>query len=157
MTTFYDDREVRVTAEFVQVDGHAYRLADIAQIWHVRGARSWRVLANRGALLVAIISPLVAAGLGLALAVRLDTSPTVTIAIVGGCVLLGLAVAPTADYLLEHVDRTYTRGARELEIWVRWRGAPVRLLRTDDALRFGRIYRALERAVERAPLTATRR
>ncbi|GAB3955283.1 hypothetical protein GCM10027614_64080 [Micromonospora vulcania] len=71
-----------------------------------------------------------------------------TIAIVGASVLVGLAVGPVADFLFEHLDRSYAKGSRQLEIWARWRGQPVRLLRTGDALRFGQIYRALQRAVE---------
>ena len=157
MITYYDDRAVQVTSDLIRVGGRAYPLAEVARIWHVRGARSWGVVAGRGALLAAIVGPLVAAALGIVVAVRLHTSSTVTIAIVGVSILVGLAVGPVADYVLEHVDRTYTRGARRLEIWAQWRGGPVRLLQTGDALRFGQIYRALERAVEQTAATATRR
>ena len=62
--------------------------------------------------------------------------------------LIGLAAAPLADVLLEFVDRSYDRGSRDLEIWGRVRGADVLLLRTDNAQRFGQIYRALQRALE---------
>jgi hypothetical protein len=34
------------------------------------------------------------------------------------------------------------------EIWARCRGTEVMLVRTDDRTRFGRIYRALQRALE---------
>ncbi|MEQ4302522.1 DUF6232 family protein [Plantactinospora sp. B6F1] len=150
MTTYYDDRTIRITSEAIRVDGRAYPLVEIARVWHVRGARSWGTLANRGALLAGLAGPLVAAALGILIAVRLHTSPTATIAIVGVSVLVGLAAAPIADYLLEHVDRSYARGAHRLEIWAQCRGVPVRLLSTADALRFGQVYRALERAVEQA-------
>jgi len=56
--------------------------------------------------------------------------------------------------LLERVDRSYDRGSRQLEIWGRTPGGDVLLLRTADAARFGRIYRALQRALE--PERATR-
>jgi Family of unknown function (DUF6232) len=46
------------------------------------------------------------------------------------------------------VDRSYDRGSRRLEIWGRVRGEDVLLLRTDNAQRFGRIYRALQRALD---------
>ncbi|WP_422771004.1 DUF6232 family protein [Plantactinospora sp. WMMC1484] len=157
MITYYDDRRVRITSKAIRIDGRSYPLTEVDQVWHVRGGRSWGNLAGRGALLAAIAGPLVAAVLGLLIAVRLHTSLTVSIAIVGASVLVGLAVAPVADYLLEHVDRTYTRGAYRREIWAQWRGAPVRLLTTGDALRFGRIYRALERAVEQASASPARR
>ena len=41
-----------------------------------------------------------------------------------------------------------SRGSRRLEIWGRVGGADVLLLRTDDAQRFGRVYRALQRALD---------
>ncbi|WP_422738666.1 DUF6232 family protein [Micromonospora sp. WMMD729] len=148
MITFYDDRSVRVTSTAVQVDGRSYPLAEITMVWHRRGSRSWRVLAGRGAIGAALAGPLVAAVLGIGVAVWLHRSPTVTIAIVGASVLVGLAVGPVADFLFEHLDRSYARGSRQLEIWARWRGQPVRLLRTGDALRFGQIYRAVQRAMD---------
>ncbi|MFG3696326.1 DUF6232 family protein [Micromonospora sp. NPDC047620] len=158
MITYYDDRSVQITSTAVRVDGRTFRLADISMVWHRRGSRSWRVLAGRGAIGAALAGPLVAAALGIALALKLDRSLTVTVAIVGASVLVGLAVGPVADFLFEHLDRSYARGSRQLEIWARWRGQPVRLLCTGDALRFGQIYRAVQRAVEAGqPVTPRRR
>lgn len=148
MITYYDDRSVRVTSEAIRVAGRAYPLVELAEIWHQRGDRSWRALANRGALGIGLIGPVVAALIGITLAIRFHSSITVTIAIVGVSCLVGFAVAPVADLLFEHLDRSYTRGSHRLEIWVRWHGEPVRLIQTTDALRFGQIYRALQRAVE---------
>jgi hypothetical protein len=139
------------------VDGRTFRLADISMVWHQRGTRSWRVLVGRGAIGAALAGPLVAAALGIAFALWLDRSLTVTIAIVGASVLIGLAVGPVADFLFEHLDRSYARGSRQLEIWARWRGQPVRLLCTGDALRFGQIYRAVQRAVEAGQPVSPRR
>ncbi|MFG3705224.1 DUF6232 family protein [Micromonospora sp. NPDC047670] len=157
MITYYDDRSVQITSTAVRVDGRTFRLADISMVWHQRGSRSWRVLAGRGAIGAALAGPLVAAALGIALALRLDRSLTVTVAIVGTSVLVGLAVGPVADFLFEHLDRSYARGSRQLEIWARWRGQPVRLLSTGDALRFGQIYRAVQRAVEAGQPVSPRR
>lgn len=148
--TFYDSATVTVTSELVRVGGRAFRLSELDQVWHERGRRSWSVLAGRGALFAAIAGPVVAATLGVVAALRLDASVTVTIAIVGFSALVGLAVAPVADFLLEYVDRSYARGAHPLELWVRWRGRPLRLLQSRDALEFGKIYRAVQRAAERA-------
>lgn len=150
MITYYDDRSVRVDSTAIRVDGRAYPLAEIGMVWHRRGDRSWRVLAGRGAIGVALAGPLVAALLGVALALWLHRSLTVTVAIVGASVLVGLAVGPLADFLFEHLDRSYVRGSRQWEMWARWRGHPVLLLRTGDALRFGKIYRAVQRAMENA-------
>lgn len=154
MITYYDDRTVQVTSAAIEVDGRRFPVGEIAAVWHQRGSRSWRVLVGRGAIGAALAGPLVAAVLGVALAVWLHRSATVTIAIVGVSVLVGLAVGPLADFLFEHLDRSYARGSRQLEMWARWRGRPVLLLRTGDSLRFGQIYRAVQRAVDGAPAAA---
>lgn len=148
--TYYDDGAVEVTSDLIRVHGRAYRLAELDRVWHERGRRSWGVLVGRGALLTAIVGPLIAAALGILIALRLNAPTTVTIAIVGVSVLVGLAVGPVADLLLEYVDRSYNRGAHPLELWVRWRGRPLRLLQSRDALEFGKIYRAVQRAAESA-------
>ncbi|HEY2949095.1 MAG TPA: DUF6232 family protein [Micromonosporaceae bacterium] len=151
MTTYYRDAFVQVTSDAVQVDGRRYPLAELTRVWHRRGARSWRTLAGRGALGLALLVPLVTAGIGLVVALLIDASLGGRILLVLGACLVGLLAGPLADVLLERVDRSYARGAHTVEIWATWRGAPVLLLRTEDALRFGQIYRALQRASERAP------
>jgi hypothetical protein len=151
MITYYDDRSVQVTSTAVRVDGRTFPLAEISVVWHRQGSRSWRVLAGRGAIGAALAGPAAAAVLGVALAIWLRPSPVVMLAVVGASVLVGLGVGPLADVLFEHLDRSYDRGSRELEMWARWRGQPVRLLRSGDALRFGQIYRAVQRAMENAP------
>ncbi len=149
MIEYYRDRQVSVTSDAVRVDDRAYRLAELSRLWHRRGRRSWTSLAGRGALGMAMLGPLVAAVIGIVVAVRIDASTSTTIALVGGAVLVGLAAGPLADILLERMDRSYARGSRRLEIWAEVRGRAVLLLVTEDALRFGQIYRALQRAVER--------
>ncbi|MFD6661291.1 DUF6232 family protein [Micromonospora chalcea] len=151
MITYYDDRSVQVTSTAVRVDGRSYPLAELTTVWHRRGERSWRVLAGRGAIGAALAGPLVTAVLGIGLAVWLQRSAVVTIAIVGISVLIGLAVGPVADFLFEYLDRSYARGSREMEMWADWRGRPVRLLHTRDAMKFGQIYRAVQRAMESLP------
>ncbi|MDG4792659.1 DUF6232 family protein [Micromonospora sp. WMMD1082] len=148
MVTYYDDRSVQVTSAAVTVDDHVYPLTEITEVWHHRGSLSWRVLAGRGAIGAAMVGPLVAAVIGVAIGVWLDRSATVTVAIIGVSILIGLAAGPVADQLFEYLDRSYARGSRQREVWIRWRGHPVRLLRTPDALRFGQIYRAVQRAME---------
>ncbi len=150
MITYYRDRDVKVTSEAVQAGGRAYRLSELTRVWHRRGERSWSAVAGRGALGAAMLGPLVAAAVGIVVALRLDASTTTTVALVGAACLVGLAAGPIADFLLEHLDRSYSRGSRRLEIWADVRGTPVLLLQTRDALRFGQIYRALQRALEHA-------
>ena len=148
MTTYYRDREVQVTSTGVRIGDHSYRLGELAQVWHRRGRRSWSAVAGRGALGLAIAIPVLLGALGVAVALLLDARPSVTIALAGGGLLIGLLALPLADVLLELVDRSYDRGSRSLEMWGLIQGREVLLLRTDNAQRFGRIYRALQRAVE---------
>jgi Family of unknown function (DUF6232) len=157
LTEFYRDHEVTVTSRAVHVHGRTYRLAELGRVWHRRGRRSWGAVAGRGALGTAMLLPLVLAGLGIVVGVTTDASANTTVLLVGGAILVGLAAGPIADVLLERMDRSYARGSRRLEIWADVRGTAVRLLDTDDALRFGQIYRALQRALERdAPKASPR-
>ena len=148
MITYYRDPEVRVTSTGVRMGGRDYRLAEFAQVWHTRGKRSWGKVAGRGALGFAMITPIVVGALGILVAVLIHASTPVTVALIGGGILVGFAAAPLADVLLEQVDRMHDRGSHDLEIWGRLREGDVLLLRTDNAQRFGQIYRALQRALE---------
>ncbi len=150
MTTYYRDPEVLITSSGVRMSGRDFRLSDLLQVWYTRGARSWGVIAWRGALGLAILIPLLLGGLAVGLALLIDASAGDTVAMVIGGILLGLATVPVADLLLERVDRSYDRGSRNLEIWGRLPSGEVLLLRTGDAQRFGQIYRALQRALEPA-------
>jgi hypothetical protein len=146
--TYYDDGWVRITSDALQVDGYAYPLRALRRVWHQRGRRSWRRVAGRGVLGGALLVPVVAAFIGLVVALQIDASATVLVALVGGSCLAGFAAVPLADVLLEHMDRSYARGSRELQVWAEIQHRTVLLLRTDDAQRFGQIYRALQRALE---------
>lgn len=148
MIEYYRDGNVLVTSAGVRVEGRSFRLGEFDRVWHRRGRRSWASVAGRGALGIAMIVPVLAGLLGIAVAASIDASAVTTIALVGGGILLGLAALPLADVLLERMDRSYARGSRSLEIWAQVRADRVLLVRTDDAQRFGQIYRALQRALE---------
>ncbi|MGK5678890.1 DUF6232 family protein [Actinoplanes sp. URMC 104] len=150
MTTYYRDPDVWISSAGVRMHGRELRLDELRQVWHTRGRRSWGTIAGRGAVGLAILVPLVVGLLGIAVALVIDASTATTIALVGGGVLVGLATAPLADVLLERVDRSYDRGSRVREIWARTPHGDLLLLSTPDAARFGRIYRALQRALEPA-------
>ncbi|GAA2705530.1 DUF6232 family protein [Actinoplanes palleronii] len=150
MTTYYRDPDVLITSSGVHMNGRQFRLSDLIQVWHTRGARSWSVIAKRGALGLTILLPLLLGALAIGVALLVHASTPHTIALVIGGVLVGLAVVPVADLVLERVDRSYDSGSRTMEIWGRVSAGRVLLLRTTDAQRFGRIYRALERALEPA-------
>jgi xanthosine utilization system XapX-like protein len=150
MTTYYRDPEVLITSSGVWMNGREFRLPELIQVWYTKGARSWGVIAWRGALGLAVLLPLLVGVLAVLLALLIDAPLGTTAAMVVGGILLGLAVVPVADLLLERVDRSYDRGSRTLEIWGRVRGGDVLLMRTDNAQRFGRVYRAQQRALEPA-------
>lgn len=151
MITYYRDRGVQVTSQAIRVAGQSYPLATLSRVWHRRGQRSWGRVAGRGAIGVALVGPLVAAAVGIAVALQLHTSTQTTVLIVGVSILVGLAAAPLADFLLGRLDLSYSKGSRALEIWAEVGGRPTLLLQTADALKFGQIYRALQRALEATP------
>ncbi|MBM2617456.1 hypothetical protein JIG36_18020 [Actinoplanes sp. LDG1-06] len=150
MTTYYRDPDVWITSTGVRMNGRDLRLEELLQVWHASGRRRWSTIAGRGAVGLAILTPIVVGLLAVAVALVIDASTATTIALAGGGVLVGLATAPLADVLLERVDRSYDRGSRVREIWARTAAGDVLLLSTPDAARFGRIYRALQRALEPA-------
>jgi hypothetical protein len=142
------ESDVQVTLDTIRVAGRSYPLVELDRVWHQRGPRSWRTVARRGALGALILGPLVAAAIALAIALTIETSFVNKLAVVVAAALLGLAVAPLMDLVLGHFDKSYARGAHIYQICAHWRGAAVLLVETDDALRFGQIYRALQRAFE---------
>ncbi|MEU8236685.1 DUF6232 family protein [Actinoplanes missouriensis] len=150
MTTYYRDPEVLITSSGVHMNNQEFRLPELIRVWYTRGARDWGVIARRGALGLTMLLPLAAGVLAIGVALVIEASFATTLAFLVGGVLVGLAVVPVADLLLERVDRSYDRGSRSLEIWGRVPGGDVLLLRTDNAQRFGRVYRALQRALEPA-------
>ena len=150
MATYYRDGDVLITSSGVRMNGHGLRLDALWQVWHKQGRRSWGKIAGRGALGIAILIPIMIGALGILVAMLIDASRSTTIALIGGGILIGLAAAPLADVLLEFVDRSYDRGSRTREIWARTPAGDVLLLSTADSARFGRIYRALQRALEPA-------
>src|SRR4029453_7976440 len=131
MITYYRDRDVLVTSAGVRMAGRAFCLGEFVQVWHKRARRAWGPVAGRGALGFAMLTPILVGALGIMVALLIDASVATTIALVGGGILAGLAAAPLADVLLEHVDRSYDRGSRSLEIWGRVREGDILLLRTD--------------------------
>jgi len=148
MLTYYDDKAVRITSTTARVDDRSIPVGGVFRIWQQRGARSWSVLAARGTVGVALIAVAVTAVLGLVVGLTVKASSTVTIILIGGSILIGLAIMPLADLLLGRLDDSYDRGAHVVELWAEVRGRPVLLVRSRDARRIGQIHRALRRAVE---------
>jgi hypothetical protein len=145
--TYYSDESVRVTSLAIQVNGRSYPLGELVRVWHRPAGPQARRLMTRGALALAPLAPLVAGAGVAALGLRLD-SPATRVTMLVLAALLALATVPLLDLALGGVERTYDRGTRTHELWARWRGHEVLLVRTGDRTRFGRIYRAVQRALE---------
>jgi len=146
MTVYYHDRSVQVTSEAIEVDGEVYRFDELSRIWHRRDQRSWKALAGRGMWGLTYFSPILAAIFGLVVAFTVDLSFGTRVMIVVASILVGLSAGPLIDPILGKLDDSFDRGVHVYEIWVERDGEEIRLLQTRDASRFGRIYRAVQRA-----------
>lgn len=148
MIVYYRDASVEVTSTAVRVDGYRYRLDELVRIWYRRDRRSWRAVAGRGAWGMTLLSPVVTAAVTLAVVMQLNVSAGTRAAMVVAAVLVGLGAALLLDPVLDKMDASFDRGVHLHEIWAERHGVEIRLLQTSDASRFGRIYRALQRAAE---------
>ena len=162
--TFYRDETVTVTSTFIKVDELVIRLADLDYVWHTKVRPDWRVrgrTAGRGVLntimiLAGFIGAIALVGLiasaysesRLALSVGGLPIPRDTLILVAVVLMLLGLVAPIWEWMLHRVDDSYDKGDAIYEIWAQTRGRQVRLMRLADVTRFGKIYRAMERALE---------
>lgn len=154
MTLYYRDDTVQVSSEWIRVDGQAVRVADVTRVWHLR-SRTGVAVRSRvfgRAVLVLLLSapPLVAlvCVVSLVYDVRARSDWRPALVALGLGVVVTLLLAPLLEWPLGWLDRSYDRGSRVRELWVRVRNEDVLLLRSSDGLRFGQIYRAVQRAVE---------
>lgn len=159
MITHYRDETVVVTTSYLQINGRTIPLSDLEHVWHDEVEPDWRVrgrAAGRGVLNIAM---LLCGAAGLVLLVGLGASaylesetrgfkiPTNTLLLLA-VVLLVIGVVPLLwEWALSRVDDSYDKGSACYEIWAICRGRRTLLLRIDDATRFGKIYRAMERAI----------
>ncbi|MDG4829376.1 DUF6232 family protein [Solwaraspora sp. WMMD1047] len=154
MTLYYRDDAVQVTSESIRAGGHAIPVAELTYVWHARGrpsARDRSRLLGRGVLIFLLsIPPLVAVICVVSLAYAAeDRGEWVLAATILAVFVVGaLALTPFLELPLGWLDRSYDRGAGVHELWVQRRGQEIMLVRTSDQLRFGQIYRAVQRAVE---------
>ncbi|MEU8260724.1 DUF6232 family protein [Micromonospora sp. NPDC048999] len=154
MILYYRDDAVQVTSEAIHAGGHVVRLADITYAWHARGATTLAVrgrVLGRGVLVLLLsLPPLVAlvCVLSLAWAAQDRGNWKLALIILAAFVVGGLVLHPFLEVPLGWLDRSYERGSQVHELWVQHHGKEVMLLRTPNALRFGQIYRAVQRAIE---------
>ena len=152
MTTFYRDSAVYVGSDGFQVEDQAYRLSDLELVWHRRGPRGApgvALIAGRFLLIFAVLGGIAAVALSMR---DLDLSNYSNGTILAGAIAgLVLAVA-VGLFLVEGVitliERSYEKGSVEHQIWARHSNTDILLFATRDKLKFGKIYRALQRAIE---------
>ncbi|MFI6262361.1 DUF6232 family protein [Micromonospora sp. NPDC051006] len=154
MTVYYRDDVVQVTSESIRVGGHLVALADVTYVWHARGRATLgvrgRVLGRGVLVLLLSLPPLVAlvCVVSLAWSAQDRGEWRLALVILVACVVGALALTPFLELPLGWLDRSYERGNQVHELWVQHHGREELLLRIPDALRFGQIYRAVQRAVE---------
>jgi Family of unknown function (DUF6232) len=154
MTLYYRDDAVQVTSESIRAGGHVIALSDVTFVWHARGQKTLAVrgrVLGRGVLVLLLsLPPLVALVCVLSLAYTAQDRGNWKMALIvlAACAVGALALTPFLEIPLGWLDRSYERGSHVHELWVQHHGWEQLLLRTPDALRFGQIYRAVQRAVE---------
>lgn len=154
MTLYYQDDTVQVTSESIRVNGHTLRLPEVTYVWHARGqttlAQHSRRLGRGVLVLLLSLPPLLAllCVVSVAWSAQDRGDWRLALIVLAAFVVGALVLAPFLELPLGWLDRSYERGTRIHELWVRYRGHDVMLLSTPDALRFGQIYRAVQRAVE---------
>jgi len=162
VTTYYRDGSVQVTTDAVTVDGRTWPIRELTYVWYSRG-RVDRRAASRVTLRLGLIALLlVPFAIRLAASAQIWSSDRNLLHKFGAAVALTVVslsvlalLVPVIEIILSAVDRSYDRTLTVREIWVQYHGRDELVLRTSDAARFRRIYRAIERAVD-ATSDATR-
>ena len=151
-TTYYRDDAVHISSGGVRVGDDWYPLPTLTYVWHRRTGK-----VRHGVYMT--VSRLLAVGLVIAILViggilarNIDLSgDQKTMLIAGGIlgvVLIGGLAAFGVEGLLNLVDRTHEHNKGLHEIWVRSGDQELMIYATTDSIRFGQIYRALQRAME---------
>jgi hypothetical protein len=152
MTTFYRDNAVYVGSAELQVEDRAYRLDDLELVWHrrgPRGAQGMAMIMARVLLVFAVLGSIAAVGIAMR---SIDFSgyddTTVLAGVVLGVVLAGTVGLFAVEGVITLVERSYQKGSAEHQIWARHFDDDILLFATRDKLKFGKVYRALQRAIE---------
>jgi hypothetical protein len=131
MLTFYNHRGVRITDEYVSVDGHRY------PVRHLHGVHTTRGPFNR------MVIRALGGGVSL-MAMAVLMGAVMPVAMTAAFGLTGLVAVGTAFVL----SRTHPR---ESTLWANFHGRELMLLSTRDSIEVGKLTRALRRALERDP------
>jgi len=155
MSVYYRDPSVSVTSTEYTVDGQRYRLDELTYVWHQRGPPDARARSRRRARWVLFaLAAVIAAGyvaktpLTFRLGAGISQLPLrLMLRLAASLAILGVGW-PLVELVLRGLDHVHVHGVVVREIWARWHGQEILLLSSSDSLRFGRVYRALQRALE---------
>jgi hypothetical protein len=146
MTTYYRDNAVYVGTDGFQVEDQAYRLADLELVWHRRGPRGGAGVALIAGRFLLVFVVLAMRGVDF----KGYDSTTILAGAVAGVVLATAVGLFLVEGLITVIERSYEKGSVEHQIWARHSNMDILLFATRDKLRFGKIYRALQRAIEQS-------
>ncbi|WP_051366018.1 DUF6232 family protein [Hamadaea tsunoensis] len=157
MITYYKDPQVQVTSETLRVGDVRIPLDRLQYVWHTSAEAPPKVrlrLVGRGAVGFGFVIGGLLALIGIVYLLALvigdaATAGRVLLPLAGVVALVGLA-GPLVEMGMHRIDRNVDQGSQVREIWSVVDGQERCLIRIADAQRFGRIYRALERAIEAA-------
>jgi hypothetical protein len=155
MIVYYRDPHIEVTSEALHLGDATFPLVALEYVWHREGERETSVRlrpVRRGAIGFGLIM----GGLLAAIGVIYLLATSLGQAASAGRVLLPLAVVvvligfagPIIEMAMHRIDDTHDQGSEVREIWALINGVEQLLVRESDAHRFGKIYRALQRAIE---------
>ena len=142
MRVYYRDAHICVASSAVWVSGRCYPLTAIDRAW-----RAGRHSAGRRVVIAAVLLPVIVVA-------------ELSVGVIGWWLIPGSGIALLAAILLIHMIarlmglagalhavEDIRRYGRSLELWASIAREPVLLLRTDDAIRYGQVCRALTRAL----------
>lgn len=155
MIVYYRDRQVEITSEVLRLGDVAFRLVDLDYVWHTEGERDSKVKMRpfrRRAVGFALVmgSLLIVIGIIYLLALSIGQAATagrVLLPLAAVVALIGFA-GPLLEMALHSVDHSHDQGNQVHEIWAIIGGTERMLLRISNTSRFGKLYRALQRAIE---------
>jgi hypothetical protein len=152
---YYRDRRVAVTSEALLIGEVRIPLTRLEYVWHREGQAEMRVrirAANRGLIGFALAVGLLLALIGLLYLFSTiigdgASAQRVLLPLAGVVALIGFA-GPILELALHRMDTSVDQGHQVFEICALIDGKERRLIRISDAHKFGKIYRALQRALE---------
>jgi Family of unknown function (DUF6232) len=155
VNVYYRDRHVAVTSEALLIDTVRIPLRRLEYVWYREGQAEVRVrmrVAQRGVIGFALVVGILLALIGLlylfaTIIGERASAGRVLLPLAGVVALIGFA-GPILEMALHRMDESVDQGHQVFEICALIDGKERRLIRISDAHKFGKIYRALQRALE---------